>query len=50
MSPITHLLISWSVANTSKIDRRERALVTLAGILPDIDGAGLLSDIIVLSF
>ena len=46
MNPITHLLISWSIANTSKINRRERALVTLAGILPDIDGAGLISDIV----
>ena len=45
MSPITHLLISWSVANISKINRRERALVTLAGVLPDIDGAGLIIDV-----
>ena len=47
MSPITHLLISWSVANTSKINRRERTLVTLAGVLPDIDGAGLIYDFVV---
>ena len=45
MSPITHLLISWSVANISKISRRERALVTLAGVAPDIDGAGLIIDV-----
>jgi inner membrane protein len=45
MSPITHLLISWSVANISKINRRERALVTLAGVVPDIDGTGLIIDI-----
>jgi len=45
MSPITHLLISWSVANISKINRSERALVTLAGVLPDIDGAGLIIDV-----
>ena len=45
MSPITHLLISWSVANISKINRRERALVTLAGVVPDIDGAGLIIDV-----
>ncbi len=45
MSPITHLLISWSVANIGKINRRERALVTLAGVLPDIDGAGLIIDV-----
>ncbi len=44
MSPITHLLISWTVANTNNVDRRERALVTLAGVLPDIDGAGIIID------
>lgn len=46
MSPITHFLISWSVANTSNIDRKDRAVVTFAGILPDIDGAGIILDLL----
>lgn len=46
MSPVTHILISWSVANACPVSRRERLLVTLAGILPDIDGAGLLFDLL----
>jgi hypothetical protein len=45
MSPVTHLLLSWSVANTCHISRRERAMVTMAGIIPDFDGAGLLLDL-----
>jgi len=44
MSPVTHLLLGWSVANTCSISRRERAFVTIAGIAPDFDGAGLLWD------
>lgn len=44
MSPATHLFISWSVANCCRIDRRDRALVTLVGIIPDFDGAGLVLD------
>ncbi len=45
MSPVTHLLLSWSIANTTRISRRERALVTIAGVVPDFDGAGLILDI-----
>lgn len=41
MSPVSHFLISWVVANTvPDLDRRERAFITLAGIAPDIDGFG----------
>lgn len=45
MSPVTHLLIGWSVANTFRISCRERALVTMAAIIPDFDGAGLIYDV-----
>ena len=44
MSPATHLLIGWTVANTTTLNRRERALVTLAGVIPDVDGLGLVAD------
>jgi len=46
MNPITHLLLSWSVANTSRLNKRERLLVTVAGISPDIDGLGIIPDIL----
>ena len=34
----THGLISWVVANFPDFDRKDRALVTIAGLAPDIDG------------
>jgi len=44
MNPATHILLSWTAAGSVAINRRERLLVTLAGVVPDIDGAGLLFD------
>ena len=46
MSPITHFLIGWSVATSANISRKERLFITLAGIAPDIDGAGLIFDLL----
>src|SRR5687768_14178547 len=46
MSPITHFLIGWTVANTAPgLNKRERAFVTLASVVPDLDGLGLLIDL-----
>lgn len=45
MSPITHFFISWLVSNSAKLERRDRALVTAAGVIPDIDGLGIIADI-----
>lgn len=43
MSPITHTLISWLTANVYQdLNRRERLMITIAGILPDIDGLGFI--------
>jgi membrane-bound metal-dependent hydrolase YbcI (DUF457 family) len=44
MNPITHLLVSWTVANADGLNRRERAMVTLAGIAPDLDGLGVIPE------
>jgi inner membrane protein len=44
MNPATHLLVGWSVANTAALERRDRALVTLAGVIPDVDGLGIFYD------
>jgi len=46
VSPVTHLLVGWTVAQTAQLDRRERAIVCLAGVIPDLDGAGLLAEIL----
>ena len=46
MNPVTHLLIGWSIANTCNINRRERAFVTITGVIPDLDGAGIIWDFV----
>jgi len=38
MSPVTHALVSWAVANASPLGRKDRAIVTALGVIPDIDG------------
>jgi len=43
--PVTHLLTGWVVAHSAPLDRRDRALVTLSGVLPDIDGLGVIAEI-----
>ncbi len=44
MSPATHLFASWLVAAKMTKNSRECRLVALSGILPDLDGAGILVD------
>ena len=44
MSPITHFLAAWALANAGGLNRRERAAVTLAGVLPDLDGLGIIAE------
>ena len=46
MSPITHLLVSWTLVGASGLKRRERAVVALAGVAPDIDGIGIVPEIL----
>lgn len=45
MSPVTHLFASWLIAAKTTRDTRDCRLVTLAGILPDADGFGLVIDL-----
>lgn len=45
MSPVTHFLLSWTLAERSATTRRERAWITFAGIAPDLDGLGLMVDV-----
>ena len=44
MSPVTHFLTGWVLANSVPLSRRDRALVTLAGVVPDVDGLGIVAD------
>jgi inner membrane protein len=45
MNPVTHLLVGWTVANSASLERRDRGIVTLAGVIPDVDGLGILIDL-----
>jgi hypothetical protein len=45
MNPATHFLAGWLIANVDHLERRDRVLVTLASVIPDADGLGILSDI-----
>jgi inner membrane protein len=44
MSPATHFLTGWVLANAASLSRRERALVTLSCVVPDVDGLGIVAD------
>lgn len=46
MSPLTHFIGSWLIASATTNNPRDRALVTLAGILPDADGLGVIPDVL----
>jgi len=47
MSPVTHFLLGWTVAGTaSSLTPRERAAITLAGVIPDVDGMGVIWDFV----
>ena len=47
MSPITHFLAGWVTANVLEGNsRRERAAIALAGVAPDLDGVGVVADLL----
>ena len=46
MHPTTHLLTGWCLAElTPHTTRRERAAITLAAAIPDLDGLGILAEL-----
>lgn len=46
MSPVTHFLSGWGLANCARLDRKERTLVTLACVVPDVDGLGIIPELL----
>jgi membrane-bound metal-dependent hydrolase YbcI (DUF457 family) len=47
MNPVTHFLTGWAVANcVPSLERRDRALVALACVIPDVDGLGAVADLL----
>lgn len=45
MSPVTHFLAGWLIANSADLNRRERAMVAIAAVIPDVDGLGLIAEV-----
>jgi hypothetical protein len=43
---VTHLLVGWTLAEHTTKSPRDRALITWASVVPDLDGLGLLVDFI----
>lgn len=43
MNPVTHFLAGWVIANADYLERKDRAIVTLAAVIPDVDGLGILT-------
>ena len=46
MSPVTHFLTGWVLANGTRLERKDRAIVTLACVVPDVDGLGIIPEIL----
>jgi hypothetical protein len=47
MNPITHLFAGWLVGNADRAaGRRDRIVVTLAGLSPDLDGLGVVPEVL----
>jgi inner membrane protein len=46
MSPGTHFFTGWVLANGADLTRRDRAVVTLAAVVPDVDGLGIVPEIL----
>ncbi len=46
MSPVTHFLSGWVLANGFRLDRKDRAIVTFACVIPDIDGLGIIPELL----
>jgi inner membrane protein len=44
MSPITHFLVGWVALERLRVNPRDKALVVLAGLAPDLDGLGIVVD------
>jgi inner membrane protein len=45
MSPITHFFMGWAVANSlPSLTKRDRAMVTWASVVPDVDGLGIVAE------
>jgi hypothetical protein len=44
MNPVTHLLVGWSIGSLAPVEGRDRTLITLAAIVADADGFGIVAE------
>jgi inner membrane protein len=44
VSPVTHFFSGWVLAATTELNRRNRVLVTMSAVVPDVDGLGALPE------
>lgn len=44
MSPVTHFLASWALAEKAGATSKQRFWITFAGVAPDMDGLGIVLD------
>ncbi len=45
MSPITHALMGWMVAEATPTTLRSKTIIVLAGVAPDLDGLGVVAEL-----
>jgi inner membrane protein len=46
MSPVTHFLTGWMLANSARLEPPDRMLVTFSAVVPDVDGLGIVAEIL----
>jgi len=46
MSPVTHFFAGWLLAAATPLRRREKAVVVAAGVAPDLDGLGIIPELL----
>ena len=45
-SPVTHFLTGWVFANATGLQKRDRAIVTMSCVVPDVDGIGIFAELL----
>jgi inner membrane protein len=46
MSPVTQSFSGWVLTNCAQLNQKDRALVMLACVIPDIDGVGIIPEVL----
>lgn len=46
MSPVTHFFTGWVLGSVVGSSKRERAVITLAAVVPDFDGLGIIPELL----